>query len=447
MSSAIITLYDMYSQAAAWWGTLPCDEGRCADAATGCAIVGPVPAPLVDVPAVKHLDEKSIPRDEQAGGALAAGNLFCCPVCLETMSEFVTLGCGPRHRICEMCLCEYLKNRVSSGQFRDDQLVCPMPQCHWLLPEQQISQCLLQTASGAHAYERLQDMRAQHFDPGAGFRLLQCPTPDCAKFVVSERVANREEVMCPHCCHRFCPRCSRAPHGKMPCGSGDGPEGELHELALRKGWKHCPKCNALCERWDGCQFMECSCGALFCYLCGDSLKEADHGEHYSGFPGAQGPFGSTCLNFRKVNPGHRCPPGPPPAPRLEVKLRMGPVGERSAVLRVEWEVFRVDPPLVEYAVDLCVSGRWMEVGKVYDKTHLELTDFDVVPRQEYAAALRACNVNGWGARGAMSKPFFLDTHYMPALHVQGPSQTWQDVACVEPCASLLVDLLPWRTQW
>uniref|UniRef100_A0A0M3HSY0 RING-type domain-containing protein n=1 Tax=Ascaris lumbricoides TaxID=6252 RepID=A0A0M3HSY0_ASCLU len=43
--------------------------------------------------------------------------------------------------------------------------------------------------------------------------------------------------------------------------------------------KQCPECRLFCERIDGCNHMECPCGAEFCYVCGKPFF-GDRSNHY-----------------------------------------------------------------------------------------------------------------------------------------------------------------------
>merc|ERR1712232_1031422 len=302
-----------------------------------------------------------------------------------------------------------------------------MPECRCTIPERIIQASLSRTVSGQNAYTKLQDLRAENFDPGPGCKLLQCPTPDCAKFIVSEREYEKaRKVKCPHCSKRFCPRCAAAPH-RGQCGTNDS-AGELSQLMESEGWRRCPHCGVLCERAEGCQFMTCSCGGSFCYLCGDKLTEEQHMKHFAGFPGAQGPFGSTCQTQREALAHHTNPPRPPPAPQLLLIYKMGLMGERTSLLRAQWEPVTDALPLLEYAVEVSTRpGTWREAGKTEDE-HLTLGDIVVVPGRNYKVALRARNVNGWSDLGAESESVSLEVRGSPVLARELSSETWEDVA-------------------
>lgn len=174
--------------------------------------------------------------------------------------------------------------------------------------------------------------------------------------------------------------------------------------------------------------MTCVCGQKFCYLCGVKLTEEDHIPHFSGFDGAQGPFGATCANRQKALAEHQRVPGAPPPPQLRSVSDRGPMGEYSTTLQVEWDAFRAEPPVVEYAVELCEDGQWKRVGTTYE-TQLDLLHVDVVPGREYLAALCAANMNGWGPLGEPSQPICVDRRGTRALLLRELSgEVWPGVA-------------------
>jgi hypothetical protein len=91
---------------------------------------------------------------------------------------------------------------------------------------------------------------------------------------------------CPKCLQQTCIRCKnpRAVHegsdkidgtiqfatsrsrGRQCPGVSVPPE--ITALIKKKEWKRCPSCRHVVEKTDGCNFMECICGAEFCYGCG-----------------------------------------------------------------------------------------------------------------------------------------------------------------------------------
>ena len=75
----------------------------------------------------------------------------------------------------------------------------------------------------------------------------------------------------------------------------------FEELQKKQGWMTCPKCFAIIEKKGGscnimkCESRKCSKKTIFCYLCGEELKESTKNNH---FP--KGEF-SSCVNTMKPN--------------------------------------------------------------------------------------------------------------------------------------------------
>ena len=151
-----------------------------------------------EAPVCPPCEAPRLRRSVSGGGGSVSGVVgaapapLTCPICLDDADEVAEIGCGDGHLVCAPCLREYLKARVAAGETRDDQLVCPMPQCGWALPEAKVAASLRRTTSGEAAYSKLQDSRARRAaallpDGAAGERLVQCPAPDCAPFIVPAR--------------------------------------------------------------------------------------------------------------------------------------------------------------------------------------------------------------------------------------------------------------------
>lgn len=62
-------------------------------------------------------------------------------------------------------------------------------------------------------------------------------------------------------------------------------------VALREGYRPCPKCGIYIRSEGGCRKMTCRCGAQFCFECGKP-REAKCGcesKHHAYLPTARGP--------------------------------------------------------------------------------------------------------------------------------------------------------------
>lgn len=99
---------------------------------------------------------------------------------------------------------------------------------------------------------------------------------------VDENVFDEERfrVHCPECEMDTCVKCNVLWHEGKNCEEyrrGTNAN-DLYTLMRKKGWRQCPSCWAIIERIDGCNHMECKCGAHFCYLCGNELEIKRNGD-------------------------------------------------------------------------------------------------------------------------------------------------------------------------
>jgi len=241
-----------------------------------------------------------------------------CPICLESYPrcELVTVTtCG--HVFCRDCLSTFLSMKV--GQIithRDNPFRCPEcnygmkvvgfvkqfltreemekvrewyndlkhPQC-WSLP-----QCLATAKCGA-----VGSMRKEAIDSQIVF-CEQCGGRWCEYCLKrqdnTDEIHDRNNGCYQHKCLRFCRRYLAAseetkrnyyeqkwPWIRVYAQSrinDNSADGWLHEV----GGQMCPVCKNGVERVEGCFHIHCSCGAHFCYECGEELHYPFYGTHH-----------------------------------------------------------------------------------------------------------------------------------------------------------------------
>lgn len=96
---------------------------------------------------------------------------------------------------------------------------------------------------------------------------VYCVNAICSTFLGSStnyRMVN--DVVCPKCMLRTCPRCKKEAHEEENC-EVNAANIELKALAVRSGWQTCPGCNRLVEKNQGCNHITCRCTTQFCYIC------------------------------------------------------------------------------------------------------------------------------------------------------------------------------------
>ncbi|KAI1408908.1 hypothetical protein F5Y13DRAFT_204088 [Hypoxylon sp. FL1857] len=91
-----------------------------------------------------------------------------------------------------------------------------------------------------------------------------CANSDCGAFIANDyKVQNL--AVCQNCDYFTCTKCTKLYH-EGDCAPEEGLM-ELEQEAKKEGWTHCYKCNRLVEKTEGCDKIECACGAIFCYKC------------------------------------------------------------------------------------------------------------------------------------------------------------------------------------
>jgi len=217
-----------------------------------------------------------------------------CPVCMEQveLESCVTLDC--EHPMCTDCFSNYLTGKIEGGEVGDEQLVCPIQDCRTAITALQV-----EAAVGREIYERFLRYRIDQWQPEDDSRRVQCPSPNCAFFLVRP---GQEEAQCPECQSAFCPSCVEASHVGQTCDAARearaarraeaDAEIAVASLAARSGWQQCPVCKVRTERSRGCNNMTCTSPQCkgktkYCYICG----QVPQGNH---FP--QGIYADSCVN-------------------------------------------------------------------------------------------------------------------------------------------------------
>ncbi|KAF3915164.1 hypothetical protein ABW20_dc0104487 [Dactylellina cionopaga] len=114
--------------------------------------------------------------------------------------------------------------------------------------------------------ERLEELRQAK----EAKRIVDCAF--CSRTLIDVSIED-ENAYCMKCDQITCAKCGSKAH-KDICPTDPGTR-QLLELVQREGWSRCPRCRMVVEREDGCDHMECVCGAMFCYRCGGDTSEDD----------------------------------------------------------------------------------------------------------------------------------------------------------------------------
>ena len=258
------------------------------------------------------------------------------PGCATCFTPADSLGPGNRFRFCSVghvlcrgCAVDGVRSQQRQGAGLDCPVAAPnAPRCIILLD----TVAALASASSHAAAPSLSLSGAEvaifrsacavdaHAHPG-DWVVVPCPSCGAALSSPSALRARGGQVQCHSCTHRVCLRCNRRWGAALVAGyPADSHEGRscvevegfvaaaaaqlaaasklspAQEAALNI--KHCPKCNALTSRIDGCDSMVCGrdyhgvarnnkgCGETWCWHCGGIKGERRQVVHIASCPHA-----------------------------------------------------------------------------------------------------------------------------------------------------------------
>ncbi|KAF7894659.1 uncharacterized protein EAF01_010109 [Botrytis porri] len=121
-----------------------------------------------------------------------------------------------------------------------------------------------------------------------------CPKPNCDTIY---RVTDTMHFnTCIECCTVICTYCHHQ-HDNKTCAEYEDETSGRYEATLKLmekiGIKSCPKCKISIEKTDGCNHIECKCGAHLCWVCLESFEHSKLCyEHMSAKHGG-------CYDFRE----------------------------------------------------------------------------------------------------------------------------------------------------
>jgi hypothetical protein len=180
-----------------------------------------------------------------------------------------------QHAYCVNCMVSYITCAVKETGYSFP-LTCPLPECDSVLSpesaemELSLGQALpLEIASKFKALHTLSTKDA-----------MLCPSPTCTHVLVlddTERLPEKKQS-CDKCQTDVCSSCRVVWHADLSCEQflslppEDRHPEDLQVLRLerRAGWRRCPNCRMMIEKWTGCNHIICKCGRHFCYTCGSS---------------------------------------------------------------------------------------------------------------------------------------------------------------------------------
>ncbi|KAL7908878.1 hypothetical protein GGI35DRAFT_416663 [Trichoderma velutinum] len=197
-----------------------------------------------------------------------------CVVCFGNSDVSVPCGC----RYCGRCLRENILVGLRS------ELDFPPGCCDEPFDEATIR--LAQRPALVHLFRQLSAEYAVH----SGERLY-CYDPRCSSFISARAVqpAARDEDdatpvgICPSCDKATCAACGSRSHRGLPCQEDVEDEEALWDMMDDQELVGCPECGIVIALRDGCNHINCVCGAEFCYLCGQCWGDKCSCPQYNGF--------------------------------------------------------------------------------------------------------------------------------------------------------------------
>jgi hypothetical protein len=224
-----------------------------------------------------------------------------CPICYDTISSPVQLGCG--HNYCTACIRHFLSTASETKSFplccmgneNNCHIPIPLPTLQKFLTVQQFEQ-LLESSFVTHIKQLPQEFK-------------YCTTPDCNQVHRCNSSSASSVIHCPSCLSAVCSTCHEEAHEGLTCA-----ERKLHsdpveqerlndQLAMQVGYKKCPRCDIWIEKIDGCNHMSCRCGVHICWVCiGVFTAETIYEHLHTAHGGIHGPAGVQNQNRAQVPP-------------------------------------------------------------------------------------------------------------------------------------------------
>ncbi|KAI2631505.1 hypothetical protein GGS26DRAFT_598598 [Hypomontagnella submonticulosa] len=192
-----------------------------------------------------------------------------CSVCWTEAENPIKTGCN--HFYCLDCF----ENLCVSATEKDSPVgircVRNEANCNSVLGLQELQDHLSSTA-----FEELLEKSFTAYVRCHPQLLKYCPSPDCG-YVYRATDKSRMQI-CPNCLVPICTRC-HAQHGETTCAEyqdiSSGRRAAFEKLKKEIGIKDCPKCKTPLEKTEGCNHMQCKCGAHICWVCLQTFNKGE----------------------------------------------------------------------------------------------------------------------------------------------------------------------------
>ncbi|WCJ42871.1 RING/U-box superfamily protein [Euphorbia peplus] len=198
---------------------------------------------------------------------------FICEICVESKALIDSFGLkGCSHFYCTECVVNYVVSKLDDNSIT--RISCPVSKCEGLL-EPEFCKAILPR----HVFDRWGSALCESVIQNS--QKFYCPFKDCSALLIDDTGMEIQNSSCPFCKRAFCAKCRVPWHSEITCQKFQklkkkGDDVMMIDLAKRKKWRRCPKCQFYVEKSTGCFYIKCRCGYAFCYKCGSCSSTKSH---------------------------------------------------------------------------------------------------------------------------------------------------------------------------
>ncbi|VDM48503.1 unnamed protein product [Toxocara canis] len=192
-----------------------------------------------------------------------------CRICDKENDDNFALGC--QHFFCRECWAHYTYLQIEEARAP---ISCIKYKCNGFMQPEHMR--IILPIALCDRYERL--LRDTQLVRSEWIYCIRCTRVVHLESVIDN---GRVVVVC-ECGTAMCIKCGQRVHMPLSCADArfylntleiNGRDFHVANDERSVMVKQCPDCGLFCERIDGCNHMECPCGADFCYICGRTFYE------------------------------------------------------------------------------------------------------------------------------------------------------------------------------
>ncbi|PRQ47098.1 putative aminoacyltransferase, E1 ubiquitin-activating enzyme [Rosa chinensis] len=189
-----------------------------------------------------------------------SGTTFTCDFCVEEKhlsDSFSVKDCS--HFYCHQCIVNFVVSKLEDNV---TSIVCPEPGCRGVLDLQYCQPILPKDVLDWWGKALCENviLGSENND-----KYFYCPFKDCSALLVVDDPEDEHDIYksrCPHCKREVCLNCKVPWHTEFNCDKfqklrDKGEDEMVKELAKKKKWSKCPKCNYYVEKKEGCTYIKC----------------------------------------------------------------------------------------------------------------------------------------------------------------------------------------------